>query len=313
MNAPAELSAQFSLAALSLSKSADPHRVASAMLDAWDAPAISKADADDPDGAGAHGHPDIARQEKAFYDSLNAGRKEAYDDLMRMVYSLFRRRKPFDVIDIWRVDEPVDAWKRRALQMLLSQPMKAFMLGQVLAHEWLENRQKIKPLMATDVRAIKFLEAYAFSEVSTKFEQIKGTLRHSLIEGIQQGRNPREVAMRMATDLNDYRSDFNMIAITETARAESQGRLQEIADEGEEFAIGSSAYDKRTCPYCKKLIDGKVHRIADIVGLSNYGRKAKDYLPVIPMHPRCRCVWLPFIGTREEAVDRIHEQQLAVA
>lgn len=311
MIVPPLLDAQFSTVVLMLRKRGVPAReAAGALLDQWGAP-LAKAEGGDPNEPGEHGIPEIGRQERAFYDALNAGRKQAYDDLQSMVYAMFRRRKPFQAVDVWKADEPIEAWKRRAFQHLIEQPARAFMLGQILATEFLENAKTTRPLMPTDVRAIEYLKGYAFSEVSSKFEQMKGSLRNALIQGVQVGDNPKEVARKLAAELDDYQTDLKLIAITETSRAESQGRLQELKDAGDEFVVGSSAFDNRTCPHCKRLIDGKVRRIRDVIGRSNYGRKAKEYLPVIPLHPRCRCVWLPFIGTAAEAKKAMREQSLA--
>lgn len=308
------LDAQFSTAVVMVNAGASPVAAASALLDEWGAPALlRKADGpEDPEEPGSHGQPEIARQEKAFYDSLDAGRKRAYDDLMDMVHALFRRRKPFESVDVWRADEPIDAWKRRAFRALIEQPARAFMLGQLLADDFLEGAKKQRPLMPTDRRAIEYLKAYTFSEISAKFDAMKGTLRHALIEGVEAGRNPKEVARLLAAELNDYKTDLKLIAITETARAENQGRLHELRDRDIKHVVWSSAFDARRCDWCEKM-EGKIFWISSVVGKSNYGRRKKDWIPgVAPAHPRCRCLYLPFIGSPAEARKAMREQALAM-
>jgi SPP1 gp7 family putative phage head morphogenesis protein len=289
------LDAQFSTVVLYMQKRGLGARAgANALLDQWGAPQDLEKSKKGTKGVGDHGIPEIGRQEQAFYAALTDGQRDAYNALKEMVYYLFRRGKSFDVIDPWTVDEPIEAWKRRAFQMLLGEPMKAFMLGQILAREFLEGAAIARALGPTDLEAIRYLQAYSFSEIGAKFDELKGSMREVLIQGIHEGANPKEVARRMADVLNhDYSTDFERIAITETARAESQGRLQECLDSGETHVVGSSAHDERTCPDCLRLINEKTYPISEVIGKSNYGRKRKEYLPVIPLHPRCRCVWLP--------------------
>jgi SPP1 gp7 family putative phage head morphogenesis protein len=244
--------------------------------------------------AGDHGIDEIARQEKAFYDAMTEGQKEAFKAVKAMVEQLYAVNGSWDGIDPWQIDEPIDEWKAKAFNELATHPTKAYMLGQMLASEKLEEPLH-RPLLPTDGRAIQFLQHYTFNEVDSAFEALKSNLRTALIEGINNGQNPKEVSRKMANELSDYETWFDVIAITETARAESQGRLREIDDAGEEWCIGSSAHDARTCDDCLALIDGKKYKVKDVINNSNFGKKRGQWVPCIPLHPRCRCVWLPVV------------------
>jgi SPP1 gp7 family putative phage head morphogenesis protein len=290
------LDAHFSLAMMKMNASrVSTREVLRILQDEWGCPllerVISKRD-EEGKRAGDHGIDEIARQEKAFYNAMTDGQKEAYRAVKSIVEQLFAINGSWDGIDPWSIDEPVDEWKRKALQQLATHPMQAYLLGQMLASEKLEQPLH-RPLLPTDGQALQFLQHYTFNEVHSAFEALKSNLRTALIEGISNGENPREVARKMANELDDYETQFDVISITETARAESQGRLRELDDAGEEWCIGSSAHDARTCDDCLALIDGKKYKVKDVINNSNFGKKRSDWIPTIPLHPRCRCVWLP--------------------
>ncbi len=292
---PALLDAQFSLAILKV-KAAPVHTraVIRILQDTWGCPKLQNIEKRGEDGkrAGDHGLDEIARQEKALYEALTEGQKEAYRALKALVDELYEEGFQFENFDPFAVDTTVDAWKAKALADLATHPAKAYMLGQMLASEKLKKPIH-RPMLPTDGRAIQFLQHHTFNEISAAFEDLKGNLRTALINGVQEGANPREVARKLANELDDYTTQWDVVAITETARAESQGRLRELEDAGEKYCIGSSAHDTRTCDKCLLLIDGKRYKISEVMANTNYGKKADAWVPCIPLHPRCRCVWLP--------------------
>lgn len=290
----AALDAEFSLCVLK-SRSApgiSPRALIRVLHDEWGygASIIAKSDTKTP---GDHGDPEIARQEKAFYDALTEGQKTAYKAVRELVYQLYNTGESWEGVDAWDIGKPIDEWKATAFNELSTHPMKAYMLGQMLASEALATPMH-RPLLPTDGRAIRFLEQTTFNEVDAAFEDVKKDLRRALIDGMINGENPREVARKLANEMNDYETQWKVVAITETSRAESTGRLQEFADADVTYCIGSSAHDARACDSCIDLIDGKVHRVSDVQGRTNYGRKQAQWLPVVPMHPNCRCAWLPY-------------------
>jgi SPP1 gp7 family putative phage head morphogenesis protein len=265
------------------------------LQDEWGLPRLEIAKADDDEDhskAGSHGIDEIARAEKAYYDALTAGQKKAHDAVKTLVEQLHAANKGWEGVDPWEIDEPIDEWKRNAFQEIALHPARAYLLGQMLASEKLKEPLH-RPLLPTDGRAIEFLQHYTFNEIDSSFEDLKGDLRAALIDGIGNGENPKEVARKIANELDDYNTQWHVVAITETARAESQGRLRELADADEKYCIGSTAHDIRACDDCLALIDGKTYKISDILGVSNYGIKRANWKPCIPLHPRCRCVWLP--------------------
>lgn len=290
----------FALAILAIQKGADVSETVRVMQDAWNVPLVRarlrKADDEDSrSNAGDHPIDAIGRQEQAFYDALTDGQKDAYKSLKQLVEAMFENNGgSWAGIDPWAIGDPVDEWKRKVFNDLATRPMQAFLVGQMLAQDHIESGLP-RPMLPTDRRAIEFLDHYAFNEIDDAFNSLKSDLRTMLIQGMQEGENPVTIARRFATTLEDYDTNWDLISITETARAESQGRLHELGDEDYEYAIGSSAHDDRTCDDCLRLVNDVVVKVADTIGVSNYGNKKAEWVTCIPLHPRCRCVWLPFV------------------
>lgn len=290
-----ELAIHHNFAQRVIARGADVHQVVKTVQDEWalPQPRLIKSD-DEIDRAqpGAHGIPEIARSEMAFYNALTEGQRDAYDAIAALVDELYAKNKSWEGVAPWEIDAPIEAWKANAFLNLATNPMQAFMVGQMLANDFLES-PVARPLLPTDRRAIEFLEHYAFNEVGGAFDAMKTVLRAEMIDGMAAGDNPRVVARAIRDAMDDYETNWALIAITENTRAEAQGRLHEMQDADIKYVVGSSAHDSKTCDECLKLIDGQVVKVSDTIGQSNYGRKRKDYLQVIPLHPRCRCVWLP--------------------
>ena len=285
------LDSTFSLFSIAMQKSrANARGFISIVQDGWGCPPrrLVKADGDKP-RAGDHGIPEIGRQEDAFYAGLTDGQKEAYRAVQTTVDLLFdasKEGKTFEGIDPWQIDEPIDAWKHKAFHNLATHPMQAYLVGQMLAADHLKGPM-MRPLLPTDSRAIGYLQNYTFNEIDNSFNRLKSKLRHALINGMEQGDNPKEVGRKLMNELKDYEHQWDVIAITETARAESQGRLREIDDASVAHCIGSSAHDLKTCDWCKANIDGKVYAVSDVLQNTNYGKKQADWVACIPAHPRC--------------------------
>jgi hypothetical protein len=292
----AVLDAHYSLAMMKMRASrVSTREVIRVLQDEWGYPEIDDIrKSETGKRAGDHGLSEIARQEKAFYDALTAGEKAAYESIKTMVDEMYEKGIVFDEFDPFMIDSTVDDWKAKALMELALHPSRAYMLGQMLASERLKSPLH-RPMMPTDARAIGFLNHYAFNEIHSSFDALKNDLRAALILGIEGGKNPREVARGIANAMKDYSTQWDVVAITETARAESQGRLRELQDAGETQCIGSTAHDALACDDCLRLINDKVYKVDEVLKNNNYGVKRANWKPCIPLHPRCRCVWLPYM------------------
>lgn len=109
-------------------------------------------------------------------------------------------------------------------------------------------------------------------------------INRELADGIAQGLNPRDVA----ENINDRVDKIGItrsrtLARTETIRAYNDATLNRYEQFGVE-AVGArvewlTAGDNRVCPICQGL-EGTFHPIKEARGR-------------IPVHPRCRCTWVP--------------------
>ena len=126
----------------------------------------------------------------------------------------------------------------------------------------------------------------SYRELRGVTEAMGQEISRVLAEGITQGQNPR----RMATAINDRVDKVGLhrarlIARTETVRAHNEGALNRYADvrdriEGVRALVEfTTAGDDRVCPECSAL-EGSVWDVDSARG-------------EIPVHPNCRCAWLP--------------------
>ncbi len=127
-----------------------------------------------------------------------------------------------------------------------------------------------------------------FRELEGISAKVGQEVSRELTNGLAQGWNPRKTAR----ELNDRVDSIGLtrsrtLARTETIHAHSEaaldryeGQLGEGAQVTGEAEI-ITADDRRVCPICEGL-EGKVYSISEARG-------------VIPVHPNCRCAWLPVV------------------
>lgn len=126
----------------------------------------------------------------------------------------------------------------------------------------------------------------AFRELDGVTSAMGQEMSRELTEGLLQGENPRKIARR----LNDRVDNVGLhrgrlIARTETIRAHNEAALNRYGDTQERLdgvtnlAEHLTAGDRRVCPICRGLA-GKTYTIEDARGR-------------IPVHPNCRCTWVP--------------------
>lgn len=126
----------------------------------------------------------------------------------------------------------------------------------------------------------------AFRELDGVTEAMAQDMTRELAEGFMAGENPRKIARR----LNDRVDNVGLhrgrlIARTETIRAHNeaalnryedvQGRIDGVTTLAEHVTAG----DTRVCPIC--------------AGLAGSTYTLKEARGRIPVHPNCRCTWVP--------------------
>lgn len=134
--------------------------------------------------------------------------------------------------------------------------------------------------------ALGLLYTRSFRGLDGITRNMENDISRTLAEGLSQGWNPRRTASALndrvgAIGLNRAR----MLARTETIRAANEAALNRYEDFGrrlqgvtvmQEFL---TAGDNQVCDICAS-IEGDVFTIQDARG-------------VIPLHPSCRCTWIP--------------------
>lgn len=115
---------------------------------------------------------------------------------------------------------------------------------------------------------------------------LNGTTIEQLRETLADGFAAGESVPKLTKRVEEYYGTANrvrarMVARTETIAASAEGTLEGYMDAGAEQVEFYTAIDERTCDDC----------------MAEHGREYKtgESSGVIPLHPQCRCVWLPVV------------------
>lgn len=107
-------------------------------------------------------------------------------------------------------------------------------------------------------------------------------LRAALAEGYQEGESAQQLTKRIRDYYrNGYERRAKLVARTEVIAASNEGALQGYESEGIQKAEFYAALDERTCDECMAY-HGELRPIEEARGL-------------IPVHPQCRCTWVPVV------------------
>lgn len=133
------------------------------------------------------------------------------------------------------------------------------------------------------VEKIQLLAGRSFDDLENVTADMSTRMSRTLTDGLTQGMNPREVARLMSEDIDVSEQRAEVIARTEIIRAHAEGQLDSMQAMGV-AKVGamvefSTAGDDRVCPECSEL-EGQEYSLEDAHG-------------IIPVHPQCRCAWVP--------------------
>lgn len=136
------------------------------------------------------------------------------------------------------------------------------------------------------VSKVKLIYTRAYDELKGVTEKMGKDMSRVLAAGIARGANPREVARDLRREVDMSRERANRVARTEIIHAHAEGQLDGMEQLGvEEVGIQvewSTAGDARVCQQCSGM-EGTVLTVKEARGR-------------IPLHPNCRCAWIPNIG-----------------
>jgi SPP1 gp7 family putative phage head morphogenesis protein len=134
------------------------------------------------------------------------------------------------------------------------------------------------------VNRLQFLYTRAYTNLKGVTAAMDTQLSMILANGLANGLHPSVLAREMTKTISGLvRTRANAIARTEIIYAHAEGQLDSLKLLGVEgvkaMAEWSTAGDDRVCPKCEPL-EGVIMSVDEARGL-------------IPLHPNCRCMWLP--------------------
>lgn len=111
-------------------------------------------------------------------------------------------------------------------------------------------------------------------------------ISRSLATSLAEGVGAREIARRLAQDVNRVGiTRARVLARTETIAAHAEATINSYSEAGVEGVEVESEFttsrDSRVCPECERL-EGRTYTLDEARG-------------IIPVHPNCRCAWIPVV------------------
>ena len=181
----------------------------------------------------------------------------------------------------------VDELAKRIKEMITFQGLKPIS-DAVIKNTFMGGHDSAEKQMARNLTinsgAIDFIQDYTYNNIKGMTEEIAQDLRQELERGVMSGEGIAKIKARVSKVFDVGENRAEMIARTETNRAENQGKLQGFKASGEKLKKQWSTHlDDRTSPICKRL-NGQV------VGLNeNFNDKTSGWAgPVPPSHVNCR-------------------------
>jgi SPP1 gp7 family putative phage head morphogenesis protein len=134
------------------------------------------------------------------------------------------------------------------------------------------------------VKKIELLYTRAFDELKGVTDTMSQQMGRILAEGLSQGKGVFKIAREMDRSISTLtRTRAEVIARTEIIRAHAEGSLDAYESLGvKELEVEvefTTAGDDLVCPLCSEL-EGRLYTVEEARG-------------IIPVHPNCRCAWIP--------------------
>jgi SPP1 gp7 family putative phage head morphogenesis protein len=174
--------------------------------------------------------------------------------------------------------------KRTKLARTKSQPSSISII-QDKDSQKIEERNFVKLRMSkkATVEKVKLLASRTFHELEGINQRMASNMSRALAEGLAYGRTVRQIAKQIVTETGIAFSRATTIVKTELLRAHSEGTLDTLQALGEASVSVAVEFqsedDDRVCPKCQSL-EGKIFGIDEARGK-------------LPIHPNCRCAWIP--------------------
>ena len=134
------------------------------------------------------------------------------------------------------------------------------------------------------IERVKLLASRVYTDLKGVTEHMETQMSRVLTDGLINGDGPRKIAKELNKTVDTIgKKRAIVIARTEIIRAHAEGQLEALQAMGvEDVGVQvefSTAGDNRVCKRCQGL-SGNIYKIKKASG-------------IIPVHPQCRCAWLP--------------------
>jgi hypothetical protein len=212
--------------------------------------------------------------------------------------------KPLTAVEWTRVERLLDDWKAEVLAAARKHPARSYKLGfaQIEAFAKLLDGVPGSALRQvafggigpTAKAAEKWMQTYTLHELDDSLNVYVGKIKDALLYGLRHQVNPQQIASWLYQATQDARVNWQLIARTEMVRANAVGRLHACKEMGFDRVwvpphVGS-------CKSCKRLLENQVFSIDELLTASNYGRPQGEWVACVPLHPRCRHGYLPYVA-----------------
>lgn len=181
-------------------------------------------------------------------------------------------------------------WQTKYLQMAYDKGQRDAVKKMRARHVALDAYDaKKKEKLPPDSR-VAILQQRSYSELEGINDEMSRKLSRRLSQGVAQGKSPKEIADEIVDDIDISITRARTLARTETISAHAEASLDAYEEAGidgvEVEAEFMTAGDDEVCEECEDL-EGEIMEIEDARGL-------------IPVHPNCRCAFLPVVSQIEE-------------
>jgi SPP1 gp7 family putative phage head morphogenesis protein len=217
-------------------------------------------------------------------------------DKLKAFQDWLRQQIEVDVLSV-PPGTPVDApWLARFIESAFKRgQMNAYLSSkeaQLLEQEGV-GQQTMERFLQTSfnqpetMNKIKLLATRAFEDLKGVTSTMSTQMNRILAQGMIDGSGPAEIASEMVDRIGSLTESRALaIARTETIAAHAEGQLDAFEELGVDqlgvMAEWVTAGDDRVCPECSDM-EGKLFSVDEARGL-------------IPLHPNCRCTWIPSGG-----------------
>lgn len=142
----------------------------------------------------------------------------------------------------------------------------------------------------TSKERIDLLRSKTYTDLEGITDAMSLRIQRTLTRGLTEGKSIAEIARDLSDGIEKIGvTRARTLARTEVIEAHAEGALDEYAEAGVEgvtvMAEFATAGDDSVCPECEGL-EGNIYTIEEARGL-------------IPVHPNCRCAWIPIMQEDE--------------